>query len=56
MSDHLLHSRATAAHCLGISIRKIDSLIAAKKIRVVKIGRRTMISDAELKRFAKRGA
>lgn len=55
MSDRMLCARADAAYRLAISLRKLDTLISAKKIRVVKIGRRTLIPVTELNRFASRG-
>jgi excisionase family DNA binding protein len=51
----LLYGRADAARCLAISVRKLDLLISTKKIKAVKVGRRTLIASAELKRFAQRG-
>ena len=50
-----LFARVDAARQLAISLRSLDKLISCKKIKIVKIGRRTMISPAELKKFAKRG-
>jgi len=56
MLERILYVRTDAARSLAISVRKLDSLISTKKIKAVKVGRRTLIASAELKRFAKRGA
>jgi excisionase family DNA binding protein len=55
MYDQLLHPRADSARRLSISLRKLDELISEKKIRIVKIGRRTLVPASELVKFAKRG-
>jgi excisionase family DNA binding protein len=55
MSDRILHTRADSARSLSISVRKLDELIAEKRIRIVKIGRRTLVTTAELLKFANRG-
>ncbi|MGA8873363.1 MAG: helix-turn-helix domain-containing protein [Candidatus Acidiferrales bacterium] len=48
----ILHSRLDAANLLAISLRKLDQLIKARIIKVVKIGKRTLIPQAELESFA----
>jgi excisionase family DNA binding protein len=48
----ILHGRPDAAHLLAISLRKLDQLIGAQAIKVVKIGKRTLIPHSELERFA----
>lgn len=50
----ILHPRPDAANLLAISLRKLDQLIKARTIAVVKIGKRTLISQAELESFANR--
>jgi excisionase family DNA binding protein len=50
----ILHPRPDAANLLAISLRKLDQLIKARIISVVKIGKRTLISQAELESFADR--
>jgi hypothetical protein len=48
----LLYSRADAARILSISLRKLDCLLKEKAVSVVKIGKRTLIAQDELERFA----
>jgi len=55
MSDRILYGRADAAFRLGVSLRTIDELIAARKIPSVKVGRRTLIHACELEKFARGG-
>ena len=50
--ERILHPRPDAANLLAISLRKLDQLIHARAIKVVKIGKRTLIPQAELKSFA----
>jgi excisionase family DNA binding protein len=54
MMTRILHARSDAADLLAISLRKLDQLIKARTISVVKIGKRTLISQAELESFADR--
>ncbi len=49
-----LLSRRVAAQSLSISLRTLDSLIAAGKLTVRRIGRRVLIEPAELERFSQR--
>jgi len=51
-SDRLLFSRKEAAAMLGVSERTVTYAIDYKRLDVIRIGRRTMISRAELLRFA----
>lgn len=51
----ILHPRQDAARLLAISIRKLDHLIKTKQINFIKIGKRTLIAQAELEKFALRG-
>jgi excisionase family DNA binding protein len=53
MSGRILHPRSEAAHLLAISVRKLDQLVREQAIRIVKIGRRTLVPHAELERFAR---
>jgi excisionase family DNA binding protein len=53
MSGRILHPRSDAAHLLAISLRKLDQLVREQAIKIVKIGRRTLVPQAELERFAK---
>jgi excisionase family DNA binding protein len=53
--ERILHSRQDAARLLAISLRKVDDLIQSKQLRVVKIGKRTLIARAELEKFARCG-
>ena len=46
-----LLSVTEAMQALGIGRSSLYSLIAENKIRIVKIGRRTLISDQEITRF-----
>ena len=51
MTGALLHSINDTARLLGIGRSTLFSLIANSRIRTVKIGRRTLVSDCEVKRF-----
>ena len=48
----LLYDRRSAAFALSISVRLLDYYIADQQIRTQRIGRKVMISAAELRRFA----
>jgi excisionase family DNA binding protein len=50
--ERILHARPDAANLLAISLRKLDQLIRTQSIKVVKIGKRTLIPHAELENFA----
>jgi excisionase family DNA binding protein len=52
ITDKWLYSRKDAAFILSISVRTLDSWIAAGKLRVRKLGGRKLIEKAELLRFA----
>jgi excisionase family DNA binding protein len=56
MPERILHPRPEAAHLLAISLRKLDHLVQARAIKVVKIGRRTLVPRTELERFARTGS
>ena len=49
----LLHSIRTATDMLAIGRSSLYALIAEGKIRPVKVGRRTLISDQEIRRFVR---
>ncbi|MGI4854424.1 MAG: helix-turn-helix domain-containing protein [Janthinobacterium lividum] len=52
--EKLLVSRADAAAALSISLRSLAYLIAHGRLKVRKIGGRTLIAMEDLKRFANR--
>jgi excisionase family DNA binding protein len=55
MDKHVLfHSKADAARLIGVSERMLHTLITSKQIPARKIGRRVLISDAALLKFAQR--
>lgn len=51
--DRLLWSKRESASALGISVRTLESLLSLKELKSVRVGRRRMISRAELERFAR---
>lgn len=51
MNQKLLHSINEAAQLLGIGRSSLYVLIAAGEVGTVKIGRRSLIADEELRRF-----
>jgi len=53
--EKLLHPRLEAAQLLSVSLRKIDELIATKKLKTIRVGRRNMVAHSELTRFALKG-
>lgn len=48
----LLLDKKNAARLLGISVRKLEYLIADGKLRIRKIGRRTLLRYRDVARFA----
>jgi excisionase family DNA binding protein len=48
----LLHSKRSAAVLLGVSERTLHTLIARGALKVRRIGRRVLVADRELSRFA----
>ena len=48
----LLHSKKQAAAILGISERGLHSLIATKQLKVRRVGRRVLVPQSELLKFA----
>lgn len=53
--EKLLHSKKNAAQLISVCTRTVDNLIAAKKLKTVRIGRRCLIRHADLLRFIQRG-
>ncbi len=54
MDRHVLfHSKAESARLIGISERALHTLITKKQLAVRRVGRRVLIADEELLKFAK---
>lgn len=53
--EKLLHPRLEVAQLLSLSVRKVDELIATKKLKTVRIGRRNLVAHSELTRFVLKG-
>jgi excisionase family DNA binding protein len=51
--ERFLYPKREAAYLLGISPRAVDYLIADRRLKVVRIGKRTLIPREELRRFAR---
>lgn len=51
--ERLLFPKKEAAYLLGISSRSLDYLIGDRRLKAVRIGKRTLIPRDELKRFAR---
>ena len=55
MDKHVLfHSKAESARLIGVSERTLHALISKKQLAIKRVGRRVLISDEELLRFARR--
>lgn len=52
--EHLMHSVEDAAVRLGVGRSTMYSLIAAGDVKAVKIGRRTLLPEAELAAYVGR--
>jgi excisionase family DNA binding protein len=52
--EKILLSRTEAAAYLGISLRSLDSLLAARELPSRRIGRRRLIEGRVLEQFARR--
>jgi excisionase family DNA binding protein len=55
MPEQILLSKRQAAQTLSISLRTLDKLIGSKKLPVRKIGRRVLLSQSAIERFATGG-
>jgi excisionase family DNA binding protein len=53
--EKILHARMEVAQLLSVSLRKIDELIATRKLKTVRVGRRNLVAHSELTRFAQSG-
>jgi excisionase family DNA binding protein len=51
--ERLLLSKKESAHALSLSLRTIDNLLATKQLPCRKIGRRTLIPAAAVRKFAR---
>jgi excisionase family DNA binding protein len=47
----LLHRRTNAAQRLGISVRLLDSLLAERALKSVKVGRRRLVSEEAIQNY-----
>jgi excisionase family DNA binding protein len=52
--EPLLHHRINAARRMGISVRLLDSLLAERVLKSVRIGRRRLISEEALQEFIRK--
>jgi hypothetical protein len=52
-TQKLLYDRKSAAHALSISTRSLDYLIANKQLATRRLGKKVMVSHAELVRFSR---
>lgn len=50
----LLHRRINAAQRLGISVRLLDSLLAERVLKSVKVGRRRLVSESAIEEFIRK--
>jgi excisionase family DNA binding protein len=53
VTDRLLWSKRESASALGISVRTLENLLSVRELKSVRVGRRRMISQNELERFAR---
>lgn len=56
MEQNILETRSDAARLMRISLRKLDYLVAEKQLKVVRIGRRTLVPRKSLEEFCKKHA
>ena len=54
MNDQSLLSKRESARLLGISLRTLDTLIAAKEIAIRRVGRRVLVPRRAAEEFARR--
>jgi len=52
MIEKFLYARKEAAYALGISVRSLDYLIAAKQLDTRRIGKKVLVTRASLAAFA----
>jgi excisionase family DNA binding protein len=52
--ENLLEKRNDAARMMGISLRKLEQLIAEKKLKAVRIGKRVLLSRRALEEFVRK--
>ena len=50
----LLHRRINAAQRLGISVRLLDSLLAERALRSLKVGRRRLVSEEAIQDYIRK--
>jgi excisionase family DNA binding protein len=50
----LLHRRINAAQRLSISVRLLDSLLAQRELKSVKVGRRRLVSEEAIQDFIRK--
>jgi excisionase family DNA binding protein len=50
----LLHRRIHAAQRLGISVRLLDTLLAERELRSLKVGRRRLVSEEAIQEFIRK--
>jgi excisionase family DNA binding protein len=50
----LLHRRTSAAQRLGISVRLLDSLLAERALRSLKVGRRRLVSEESIQDYIRK--
>lgn len=55
LKDKLLFGKREAAALLSIGMRTLDRLLAADRIRHKRVGKKILISRAEIEKFAKGG-
>ncbi len=56
MSDAMAISRREAARILSVSLRTIDNLIAMKKLKTFRVGRRVLIPTTVIAKFVAAGS
>jgi excisionase family DNA binding protein len=54
MKERLLCTKREAAGVLGLSVRTVESLIAIRELKSIRVGGRRMIPAVELERFVRR--
>jgi len=50
----LLISKKEAAHLLGVCLRTVDYLVAAKELSAIRVGKRVLVKYASLVAFTRR--